>query len=297
MNTTPKPYDDRDGLIWYNGRMVEWRSAQTHVLTHGLHYASSVFEGVRAYNGKIFKNTEHNQRFHQSANLLGFKIPYSVAELDAACEAVIKANNLTNAYLRPLAWRGSEQMAVLADKSKVHVAIATWEWPSYFSLEARKKGLKLCWADWKRPSPETAPVASKAAGLYMICTLSKNDAVARGFEDAVMLDWRGYVAECTGANVFFLIDGAIHTPLPDCFLDGITRRTVIELIKKRGLEVVERRILPEDLAKATDAFLTGTAAEVTPIASISGMHGNFTFTPGNVTFSLMQDYTDLVNKG
>ena len=287
--TTPPPFDDRDGLIWYNGKMVDWRDAKVHVLNHGLHYASSVFEGVRVYNSKIFKNTEHNERLHNSAELLDFKVPYSVAELDAACEEVVKANNVVNGYIRPIAWRGSEQMAILTNRSTTHVAIAAWEWPSYFGQEALEKGLKLTFAKWKRPSPETEPTASKAAGLYMICTMSKNDAVNAGFDDALMLDWRGYLAEATGANLFLVMNGELHTPTPDCFLDGITRRAVIELAQKRQIKVIERHIKPEELARAQEAFLTGTAAEVTPIGSID----HYQFTVGEITRQMMEDYIAL----
>ncbi|MCB2081455.1 MAG: branched-chain amino acid aminotransferase [Rickettsiales bacterium] len=293
--TTLSPFDDRDGFIWYDGQLVPWRDAKVHVLNHGLHYASSVFEGVRVYNGKIFKNTEHNERLHASAQLLGFEIPYSVSELNQVCKDVIKAQNIENGYIRPIAWRGSEQMAILTNRSTTHVAVAAWEWPSYFGDEAKQKGLRLTFAQWKRPSPETEPTASKAAGLYMICTLSKNKAVDDGFEDALMLDWRGYIAEATGANIFLIINGELHTPLPDCFLDGITRRTVIGLAKARGFEVHERHILPEELAKADQAFLTGTAAEVTPIQSINGELGDYSFTVGDITRQLMDDYTALVN--
>lgn len=296
------PFDQRDGEIWYNGAFVPWRDAKLHVLNHGLHYGSCVFEGVRVYDGKIFRNTEHNRRLHASANLLGFEIPFSVEALDRACEEAITRNNIHNGYIRPVAWRGSEQMAILTDKSTTHVAIATWQWPSYFGDEAKKKGLNLCFAAWKRPSPETAPTASKAAGLYMICTLSKNKAVKEGFGDALMLDWRGYLAEATGANLFLVIDGALHTPTPDCFLDGITRQTVITLAKKRGLEVIVRHIKPQELGNATEAFLTGTAAEITPIGSVKGSYsvngvthtGDYRFTVGSITHGLMEDYGKLV---
>ncbi len=302
MSVDAIPFDDRDGFIWMNGEFVPWREAKVHVLNHGLHYASSVFEGVRAYNGRIFKNQEHNERLHHSAELLGFKIPYSVEKLNKACEATIKKQGVKNGYLRPIAWRGSEQMAILTNRSTTNVAIAAWEWPSYFGTEAKEKGLNLTMANWKRPSPETAPSASKAAGLYMICTLSKNQAVDDGYDDALMLDWKGRVAEATGANVFFVMDGELHTPTPDCFLDGITRRTVIELARQRGYEVVERRILPGELATATEAFLTGTAAEVTPIGSIKGNYEvegeqgsvNAAYSVGKITRQLMDDYTALV---
>lgn len=285
-------FDDRDGFIWYNGKLTPWRETKIHVLSHGLHYASAVFEGVRVYNGKIFKNQEHNERLIRSGEILGFKVPYSVEELNKACEEVVKANNITNGYIRPIAWRGSEMIAVSAQNCKIHVAIATWEWPSYFGKEAKEKGLRLTWADWKRPSPETEPTASKAAGLYMICTLSKHKAEEKGFNDALMLDYRGYVAEATGANAFFVMNGEIHTPTPDCFLDGITRRTVIKLAKDLGYKVVERHIKPEELANAQEAFLTGTAAEVTPIGSVD----NYKFTVGEVCHKLMDAFDKLVGR-
>lgn len=285
------PYDDRDGVIWYDGKLVPWRDAKLHVLTHGLHYASCVFEGIRVYNGKIFKLKEHNERLIQSGELLGFKLPYSLAELNAATEEVVKAQKITHGYIRPVAWRGSEMMAISNRNSKVHVAIATWEWPSYFSKELKEKGVRLAVSKWRRPSPDTEPTASKAAGLYMICTLSKHAAEDAGFDDALMLDYRGYVAEATGANIFFFIQGELHTPTPDCFLDGITRRTVMELARKRGMKVVERHIKPDELNFVQEAFLTGTAAEITPIASI----GEVQYTVGAATKQLMADYEQLVN--
>ncbi len=284
------PFHDRDGWIWMNGELVPWREAKLHVLTHGLHYASCVFEGERAYNGTIFKLTEHTQRLHDSAEILDFKIPYSVAEIDEACRQTLKANKLTDGYVRPLAWRGSEMMGVSAQKNRINVAIATWEWPSYFSPEARMEGIRLAWAKYKRPDPATAPSKSKAAGLYMICTVSKHIAERDGYADAMMLDWRGLIAETTGANVFLVQDGVIHTPMPDCFLDGITRRTVIDLAKKRGFKVIERYIKPAELAKTQEVFICGTAAEVTPIQSI----GDQKFKPGEITRVLMQDYDKLV---
>jgi branched-chain amino acid aminotransferase len=286
-------FADRDGKIWYNGEMVDWRDAQVHVLTHGLHYASSVFEGERMYSGEIFKLREHTERLFYSAKELGFQIPYTVEEIDAACIETCKANGITEGYLRPIAWRGSEMMGVSAQSNRINVAIAAWEWPSYFSPEARMNGITLQISKWKRPSPETEPVHAKAAGLYMICTLSKHQAEADGFQDALMLDWRGQIAEATGANVFFVMDdGKIHTPTPDCFLDGITRRTVIELAKKRGYDVVERAIMPEEMANASECFLTGTAAEVTPVSVI----GDYTFTPGDVCRHMMEDYDRAVGK-
>lgn len=288
------PFDERDGTIWMDGEMVEWRDAKVHVLTHGLHYASAVFEGERVYGKRIYKLSAHTERLIKSAELLGFEIPYSVEEIDAACDAVVAANNIVDGYVRPIAWRGSEMMGVSAQSNTIHLSIAAWEWPAYFSPEARMAGLKMRISDWARPDPRTAPVVSKAAGLYMICTLSKHQAESEGFHDALMLDWRGYVAEATGANIFFLMDdGKIHTPTPDCFLDGITRRTAIELARKHGYEVVERHIMPEEMAKASEAFLTGTAVEVTPIASI----GTYGFTPGTVCETLMKAYDEEVRRG
>ena len=286
-------FADRDGKIWYNGEFMEWRDAQVHVLTHGLHYASSVFEGERMYSGSIFKLREHTERLFYSAGELGFKIPYSIEEIDAASNAVCEANGITNGYVRPIAWRGSEMMGVSAQDNRINVAIAAWEWPSYFSPELRMQGIKLQISKWKRPSPETEPVHAKAAGLYMICTLSKHTAEAEGFQDALMLDWRGQIAEATGANIFFLMsDGKIHTPTPDCFLDGITRRTVIDLARARGIEVVERAIMPEEMADASECFLTGTAAEVTPVGSIA----EYSFTPGDISRQLIEDYDKKVGK-
>ncbi|MDQ2105750.1 branched-chain amino acid aminotransferase [Azospirillum isscasi] len=284
------PFDDRDGVIWYDGALVPWREANLHVLSHGLHYASCVFEGERVYNGKVFKLTEHSERLAASARILGFELPYSVAEIDAATNETVKAMGFTDAYVRPVAWRGSEMMGVAAQASRIHVAIAVWQWPSYFSPEAKMAGIKLMWAPWRRPAPDTAPTASKAAGLYMICTLSKHEAEAQGYQDALMLDYRGYLAEATGANLFLVMDGKIHTPKPDCFLDGITRRTVIDLAKARGIEVIERHIQPEELANTQEVFLTGTAAEVTPVGQI----GDHRFTPGRVCETLVKDYDALV---
>jgi branched-chain amino acid aminotransferase len=286
------PFDDRDGFIWFDGKMLPWRDAKLHVLSHALHYASCVFEGERAYGGRIFKLTDHSQRLVDSATLLGMDMPYSVAEISAACEAVLKINNIVDGYVRPVAWRGSEQMGVAAQLTKTHLAVACWAWPSYFSPEARMKGLRLQIADWKRPHPETAPTRAKAAGLYMICTMSKHKAEKDGFDDALMLDWRGQVAEATGANIFLVIDGVIHTPTPDCFLDGITRRTVIGLAKKRGYQVIERAIMPEEFARAQEVFLTGSAAEVTPVGEI----GPYRFTPGEVCKVLAEDYDLEVGK-
>jgi branched-chain amino acid aminotransferase len=280
------PFDDRDGWLWMNGRLVPWRDAKLHVLSHGLHYASAVFEGERVYGGRIFKLAEHSERLRNSARLLGFEIPYSAAELDAACNALVRANSIADGYVRPIAWRGSEMMGVAAQATTIQVAIGCWEWPQYFSPEARARGIRMTWAKWRRPSPDTAPSLSKAAGLYMIATMSKHAAEAQGYSDALMLDWRGRIAESTGANVFLAIDGKLHTPVPDCFLDGITRRTVIDLAKRRGIEVVERAVLPEDLNLAQEVFLTGTAAEVTPVAEI----GEHRFQDGRMTRALMADF-------
>lgn len=284
------PFDRRDGFIWYNGEMLPWKDAQVHVLNHGLHYASSVFEGERSYGGKIFKSREHSERFHRSAEMLGFEIPYSVDQLIAAKEAVLKANNIVDGYLRPVAFRGSEMMAIAAQHSTIHVAIAAWVWPKYFKEGVLENGLRLQTAVWKRPSPETEPVASKAAGLYMICTLSKHAAEKNGFDDAMMLDYRGYIAEATGANIFLIQNGELHTPTPDCFLNGITRLTVIELAKSLGLKVVERHIRPQELANTQEVFLTGTAAELTPVGQIDAHR----FTVGPVTKKLLEAYHQLV---
>ncbi len=285
------PFDQRDGFIWMNGKLLPWADAKLHVLSHGLHYASCVFEGERAYGGKIFKSSEHSERFINSGKLLDFDIPYSVAELDAAKALVVEKNGFQSCYVRPVAWRGSEMMAVAAQHATINVAIATWDWPSMFDMETKMKGIRLDIAEYRRPDPMTAPCHSKAAGLYMICTISKHRAERRGYADAMMLDWQGRVAECTGANIFFTKDGAIHTPIADCFLDGITRRTVIGLAKARGIEVIERRIMPEDLESLEECFICGTGAEVTPVSEI----GPYKFTPGKISRTLIDDYTALVN--
>ena len=285
------PYDDRNGVIWMDGAFVPWRDAKVHYLSHALHYASCVFEGMRAYNGEIFELTAHNERLHASAGMLGFEIPYTVAELDAVSRDALGKAGYEDAYLRPAAWRGPEQMGVSAQNCKIHVGLAVWQWPSYFSPEARMKGINLDWAIYNRPDPKTQPVHAKAAGLYMICTLSKHAAEANGYADALMLDWRGQLAETTGANMFLVMDGKIHTPKADCFLNGITRQTVIKLAKARGYEVIERAIMPEELRDASEMFVTGTAAEVTPIAQIAEDH---TFVVGEITRNLMQDYDNLV---
>jgi branched-chain amino acid aminotransferase len=280
------PYDDRDGLIWLDGKLIPFRDAKLHVLTHGLHYASAVFEGERAYGGEVFHLTEHSQRLVDSAKLMDFTIPYSVEEIDRATRETVAANKMPDCYVRPIAWRGSETMGVSAQQNKIHLAIAVWEWPSYFSPEAKMKGLRLQISDWRRPAPNTAPTKAKAAGLYMICTLSKHKAEREGYQDALMLDWRGQVAEATGANIFFSKDGKLHTPTPDCFLDGITRRTVIAMAKARGIEVIERAIMPEELTGFEECFLTGTAAEVTPVSEI----GPYRFTPGRICQQQLADF-------
>ncbi|MBV9735488.1 MAG: branched-chain amino acid aminotransferase [Acidisphaera sp.] len=286
---TPVPFDDRDGVIWLDGAYVPWREARLHVLSHGLHYASAVFEGERAYAGRIFKLREHTDRLIGSARILGFDLPFDVATIDAACEGVLAANGLSEAYVRPIAWRGSEQLSVAGNNTKVHLSIACWAWPNVFGAD-RMRGLRMTLAEWRRPDPATAPVRSKASGLYMIGTLARNAAETAGYDDALMLDWRGRVAEATGANVFFVIDGALHTPDPDCFLDGITRRTVMALARRLQMQVVQRAIMPEELGRASEAFIVGTAAEVTAVRSI-GAHA---YTPGRVTETLLGEFQRLV---
>jgi branched-chain amino acid aminotransferase len=281
------PFDQMEGLIWFDGKLLRGPEAKIHLLTHGLHYASAVFEGERAYGGTIFKGTEHSERLKNSANILDFEIPYSVAEIDAAKDLVLQKNGQKDAYVRPIAWRGSEQLGVSAQNNTIHLAIATWDWPSYFDPAQRLRGIRLDLAEYRRPDPRTAPCLAKAAGLYMICTVSKHRAEKKGYADALMLDWEGRVAECTGANVFFIKDGKIHTPIADCFLDGITRRTVIDLAGRRGVEVIERRIMPDELTTFSECFITGTAAEVTPVSEIA----RWSFNPGGITKQLMDDYT------
>ena len=283
------PFDDRDGLIWWDGEMVPWRDAKLHVLSHGLHYASGVFEGERAYAGNIFMLRAHTDRLIASARILGFEIPWTPEQIDAACQEVVTANGLVDAYVRPIAWRGSEQLSVSAQQTKIHLAIACWAWPNLFG-DDRMKGVRLGIAEWKRPSPDTAPVASKAAGLYMIGTLAKHKAEAEGFDDALMYDWRGQVAEGTGANICFVSNGEVHTPSPDCFLDSITRRAVTALAHRHQIKVIERAIMPEELPTFTEAFLVGTAAEVTPVRQI----GQFNYTPDRVTSTLLSEYEKLV---
>jgi branched-chain amino acid aminotransferase len=284
------PFDQLDGLIWMDGEFVRWADAKVHVLTHGLHYASAVFEGERAYGGEIFKLTEHTERLHESARILGFRIPYSVAEIDNACRTLLDRQGLKDAYVRPIAWRGSEQMGVSAQNSRIHCAVAIWPWPAYFDPAQKLKGLRLDLAEYRRPDPQTAPSRAKAAGLYMICTISRHAAEAKGYADAMMLDWRGHVAEATSANIFFVKDGKLHTPRADCFLDGITRRTVIDLARSRGMEVIERTVMPEELEGFEQCFLTGTAAEVAPVAEI----GPHRFEVGEMTRTLMDAYLDTV---
>ena len=283
-------YDDRDGFIWMDGKLVDWRAANVHILTHALHYASSVFEGERCYNGKIFKSVEHSERLRKSGEYLDMPLPYSVAEIEAAKEATLKANNLTDAYVRAIAWRGAgEDMGVASLKNPIRMAVAVWTWGNYYG-DAKMKGAKLDIAKWKRPSPETIPHAAKAAGLYMICTMSKHAAEAKGCSDAMMFDYRGYVAEATGANIFFVKDGEVHTPLADAFLNGITRQTVIGMLKGKGIKVHERHIMPAELESFQQCWLTGTAAEVTPVGQI----GDYNFEVGSLTQQISTDYEKLV---
>jgi branched-chain amino acid aminotransferase len=281
------PMDQREGWIWFDGEFKPWKDAKIHVLTHGLHYASSVFEGERAYGGEIFKSREHSERLIRSGKTLDMTIPWSVEQIEEAKRAVLEKNGLTDAYIRPVAWRGSEELSVPARNNKVHLAIAAWVWPSYFSTEEKLKGIRLEWSKWKRPSPETIPSSAKAAGLYMICTLSKDAAMANGYADALMLDYRGYVAEATGANVFFIKGKDIVTPEPDCFLNGLTRQTLIDLARRNGYTVTERHMMPEELSDFDECFLTGTAAEVTPVSEI----GEFRFKPAEACRTLIDAYS------
>lgn len=283
-------YDNRDGYIWMDGKMVDWREANVHILTHAMHYASSVFEGERAYNGKIFKSREHSERLKRSAEMIDFKIPYTIDEIEAAKAEVLAASGLQDAYVRAVAWRGvGEDMGVASARNPVRLAIAAWEWGAYYG-DAKMKGAKLDISKWKRPSPETIPSHAKAAGLYMICTMSKHAAEAKGCSDAMMYDYRGYVAEATGANIFFVKDGEVHTPTPDCFLNGITRQTVIGMLKDKGITVHERHIMPEELEGFEQCWLTGTAAEVTPVGQI----GDWKFEVGALTREIATDYEKLV---
>jgi branched-chain amino acid aminotransferase len=286
------PFDDRDGSLWYDGKLVPWREAKTHVLTHGLHYASCVFEGERIYSGRIYKLEEHTARLFESAHILGMTIPFSESRINEACYEAARAQNIVDGYIRPVVFRGSEMMAVAAQNTKIHVAIAVWQWPSYFDPKEKLKGIRLDISEWRRPAPDTAPTKAKAAGLYMICTMSKHAAEAKGYADALMYDYRGYVAEATGANVFFVEDGKLHTPIPDCFLDGITRKSVIELARARQIPVIERHIGPKELERFSECFITGSAAEVTPVAEI----GHYRFTPGAISETLMNDYADEVRR-
>ncbi len=286
------PFDERDGFIWLNGEMMPWREAKIHVMSHGLHYASSVFEGERMYDGKIFKSREHSERFHNSANILGMKVPYSVEELEEIKYKVCKANNLTSGYVRPVAWRGGEQMGVSAKRTKTHVAVAAWEWGTYFDAEKRDKGISLKTADWRRPAPDSAPTQSKAAGLYMICTMSKHAVEDEGYDDALMLDYRGYVAEASAANFFAVKNGTLITPPPDCFLNGITRQTVIQLALDQNIPFEERHIKPEELADFQEIFVTGTAAEITAVGQIDGHN----YTVGPITKQLRETFEKLVRQ-
>ena len=280
-------FSQNEGFIWFDGELVDWKDAKVHVLTHGLHYASSVFEGERCYEGKVFREIEHTKRLHHSANTLGFEIPYSIEEICKIRKTVLDANNIKNGYIRPISWRGSEMMGISAQKNTIHLAVAAWEWPSYYTPEARLKGIKLELSKWKRPSPDTAPVSTKSAGLYMICTLAKHEAERNGFEDALMLDYRGFIAETTSANIFLVINNEIHTPKADCFLNGITRQEVIKIASEQGIKLIERHINLEELAMATEVFCTGTAAEITPVSQI----GEHTFQPDKICKLLIKEYS------
>ena len=289
----PIPFDKRSGKIWFNDQLVNWSDVKIHVLSHGLHYASCVFEGERVYDGEIFKLEEHTERLFHSASRLGFEIPYSKTSMNKACKDIVAVQKVKNGYVRPVVWRGSEMMAISAQKTKIHVAVATWEWGSYFDPNLKLKGIKLDISKWRRPAPDTIPWDTKASGLYMICTLSKHEAEKKGFTDSLMLDYQGNVAEATGANVFFKTkDNELHTPIPDSFLDGITRRSVIEIAKSKKIKIVERKIKPEELSKFTGCFLTGTAAEVTPVSQID----DYKFTVCNLIKDLSDSYQALVRK-
>ena len=290
----PVPYDKRNGKIWFNGQIVDWKDAKLHVLTHGLHYGSCVFEGERVYNGEIFKLREHTDRLIYSAKRMGFEIPYTAEEIDKACNEIIKIQNVKNGYVRPVAWRGSEMMAISAQRNKIHFAIATWEWGSYFDPKIKENGIKLNISKWRRPAPNTIPWDTKAAGLYMICTLSKHEAEKEGFNDSLMLDHEDYVAEATGANIFFIDEKLkeIHTPIPDCFLDGITRRTIIDIAEKKGFKINERKIKLNELKNFDACFLTGTAAEVTPVSQI----GEYKFKVTSSIGEFFDKYLEIVNK-
>lgn len=279
-----KAYHDRDGQIWMDGEFLDWREAKIHVLTHSLHYGSAVFEGNRAYNGEIFRLTDHSQRLLNSAKLVGYEIPYTRDEIDAACRDTLEKSGLTDAYLRPLAWRGSDMMGVASKNNKIHLAVACWHWGSYFP--DKMKGIRMSIADWRRPDANSIPCKAKAAGLYMICTLSKDKATAEGYDDALMYDSQGYVAECTGAHIFFIRGDELHTPLGENILEGITRDTVRKLAAKRGLKVINRHILPDEMPYFDECFVVGTAAEVTPVREIAGIH----YTPGKVCQMMVEDY-------
>ena len=282
-------FSKNDGFIWLDGKLIKWIDATVHVLTHGLHYASSVFEGERCYGGKIFREIEHTKRLLYSANTLGFKIPYSIDEICKVRKLVLSANKIKDGYIRPISWRGSEMMGISAQRNKIHLAVAAWEWPSYYSPESKLKGIKLELSKWRRPSPDTAPVNTKAAGLYMICTLAKHVAEENGCQDALMLDHRGYIAETTSANIFMVINDEIHTPTPDCFLNGITRQEVIKIARNEGIPVIERHIKLDELSKADEVFVTGTAAEVTPVSQI----GEYSFKPSKICKKMIEEYTKL----
>ena len=286
-------FDKREGKIWYNNELVDWKDSKTHIISHGLHYASLIFEGERVYDGEIFKLEEHTDRFFYSAKRMDMKIPYSKEEINNATKKIVSVQNILNGYIRPVAWRGSEMMGVSAQKTKINVAIATWEWPAYFDPKLKEKGIKLNVSNWRRPAPNTIPWDTKAAGLYMICTLSKHEAEKQGYTDSLMLDHEGYVAEATGANIFFKDNnGDLHTPIPDSFLDGITRKTVIEIAKSKNIKVHERKIKLEELSNFVGCFLTGTAAEITPVSQIS----NYNFSVCNIILDLSNSYEKIVRK-
>ena len=290
--TKKKNFDNRAGYIWLDGKFVKWNQAKIHVLTHGLHYASCVFEGARVYNGKIFKLIEHTKRLLLSSKILGFKLPYAEKEINKVCKQIIKKQNIKNGYLRPFAWRGSEMMAISAQNTTIHLAIATWEMSTYFDKKKKISGIKLQTSKWMRPPPNSAPTQAKAAGLYMICTLSKHIAEKNGFDDSLMLDSNGKIAESTGANIFFVKNNKLFTPIADCFLNGITRKTVIQLAKKNNIKVIEKRILPKELVKADEIFLTGTAVEITPVSQVD----NRKYKIGEITKKLISLFSDLVEK-
>lgn len=292
------PFDKRDGFIWYNGEIIDWQDAKIHVLNHGLHYGGCVFEGIAIYNNRIFKLKEHMERLIFSAKLLDFEVPYSLDELVYNCEEIVKKQKVTDGYIRPFAWRGSEKMAISAKENSIHTAIATWSWPPYFSPEAKQRGIDMVFAEYKRPSPDTAPSASKAAGLYMICTISKHKAERDGYNEALMLDYEGYIAEATCANIFFVINDELHTPIADRFLDGITRKTIIALAKRNNIKIVERRISPEELSNVQDCFLTGTAAEITRVNSVETGDKNqkYQFHLHDITSQLISAYSKEIGR-